>query len=114
VHSTTRTVLAHFVSEIVELDDDGICCGAGGGFSVLEPALAQEVRARKLAAIERARPDAVAGAQASLRSNGRARTPLRARTRVVRCTSAPARAGWCTPWSSSPPRWGADRCATGA
>jgi len=62
VHAATREVLARVVREVVELDDDGICCGAGGGYSVLEPALAAEVRARKLAAVDRARPDVVASA----------------------------------------------------
>ena len=40
---------------MVELDDDGLCCGAGGAYAALQPALAAEVRQRKLSAIERAR-----------------------------------------------------------
>ena len=52
-HLPVRTVLAH-VAEIVELDDDGLCCGAGGAYSALEPELAGEIRVRKLAAIARA------------------------------------------------------------
>ncbi|MFP4634824.1 MAG: (Fe-S)-binding protein [Nitriliruptoraceae bacterium] len=54
VHDATRTVLRPFVDEVVELDDDGLCCGAGGAFAVLEPELAADVRERKLEAIERA------------------------------------------------------------
>ncbi|MFV2039510.1 MAG: (Fe-S)-binding protein, partial [Acidimicrobiales bacterium] len=57
VHEATRTVLAPFVRELVELDDDGLCCGAGGAYSVLEPELAGDIRERKLGAIERATPD---------------------------------------------------------
>jgi glycolate oxidase iron-sulfur subunit len=38
----------------VELDDDGLCCGAGGAYSALQPELAGEIRERKVAAIERA------------------------------------------------------------
>jgi glycolate oxidase iron-sulfur subunit len=53
VHSTTRTVLAH-VADIVELDDDGLCCGAGGAYSALQPELAGEIRTRKFEAIDRA------------------------------------------------------------
>ncbi|MET0911400.1 MAG: (Fe-S)-binding protein [Ilumatobacteraceae bacterium] len=49
-HMPVRAVLAH-VAEIVELDDDGLCCGAGGAYSALEPELAGEIRERKLAAI---------------------------------------------------------------
>ncbi len=62
VHLSTRTVLAPFVRELVELDDEGLCCGAGGAFSVLEPELANDIRERKLGSIERAVPDVVASA----------------------------------------------------
>lgn len=53
VHPATRTLLAH-VADIVELDDDGLCCGAGGAYSALQPDLAGTIRDRKLAAIDRA------------------------------------------------------------
>jgi glycolate oxidase iron-sulfur subunit len=62
VHQATRSVLTPFVRELVELDDEGLCCGAGGAYSVLEPAMATQIRARKLASIDRARPDVVASA----------------------------------------------------
>jgi glycolate oxidase iron-sulfur subunit len=38
----------------VDTDDDGLCCGAGGAYNALQPELAGEVRARKVAAIRRA------------------------------------------------------------
>jgi glycolate oxidase iron-sulfur subunit len=62
VHAATRAVLAPFVRELVELDDDGLCCGAGGAYSVLEPELAVAIRDRKVATIDRATPDVVASA----------------------------------------------------
>jgi glycolate oxidase iron-sulfur subunit len=61
-HLATRTVLRPYVSELVELDDAGLCCGAGGAFSILEPELAGSVRERKLAAIARSGPSVVASA----------------------------------------------------
>ncbi len=51
-HEHVRTVLRPYV-ELVELDDEGLCCGAGGAYATLHPALANEIRARKLADIER-------------------------------------------------------------
>jgi glycolate oxidase iron-sulfur subunit len=55
-------VLRPFVRELVELDDEGLCCGAGGAYSMLERDLALRIRDRKLAAIGRASPDVVASA----------------------------------------------------
>ena len=60
-HLPVRTVLGRF-ADVVELDDEGLCCGAGGAYSVLQPELAGDIRARKLAAIERAGAPVVASA----------------------------------------------------
>ncbi len=62
VHEATRVVLKPFVRELVELDDDGLCCGAGGAYSVLQPELAGQIRDRKVSVIEAAAPDVVASA----------------------------------------------------
>jgi glycolate oxidase iron-sulfur subunit len=40
--------------ELVEVDDGGMCCGAGGAYSVTEPELAGAIRDRKVAAIRAA------------------------------------------------------------
>ena len=60
-HMAVRTVLAP-VADLVELDDDGLCCGAGGAYSVMEPALAGQIRERKWASIARAGGGLVASA----------------------------------------------------
>ena len=62
VHTSTRVLLRPFVRELVELDDEGLCCGAGGAYSLLEPDLAGQIRDRKVASIERVNPDVVASA----------------------------------------------------
>ncbi len=62
VHTATRTLLAPFVRELVELDDEGLCCGAGGAYSLFQPELAGQIRDRKLSSIDRATPDVVASA----------------------------------------------------
>ncbi|MFN0092754.1 MAG: (Fe-S)-binding protein [Acidimicrobiales bacterium] len=60
-HESVRRLLAPFV-EVVELDDEGLCCGAGGAYSVLRPELSQAIRARKLDSIERSGAPLVASA----------------------------------------------------
>ena len=44
---------------LVETDDDGLCCGAGGTYALLQPRLAGGIRDRKVAALRRAAPDPV-------------------------------------------------------
>ena len=61
-HLPPRTLLRKFVSAVTELDDDGLCCGAGGAYSVLQPDMSQQVRERKLASINRSQPEVVASA----------------------------------------------------
>ena len=48
-----RTVLRP-AYELRETDDDGLCCGAGGAYNVMQPDLAGRVRDRKVAALEAA------------------------------------------------------------
>jgi glycolate oxidase iron-sulfur subunit len=52
VHQAVRTVLSPY-ADIVELDDEGLCCGAGGAYAVSQPELASAIRERKVAAIAR-------------------------------------------------------------
>jgi glycolate oxidase iron-sulfur subunit len=56
-----RAVLAPY-HPLVELDDEGLCCGAGGVYSALHPELARPIRDRKLAAIARSGAQVVASA----------------------------------------------------
>ncbi|MGI8491684.1 MAG: (Fe-S)-binding protein [Acidimicrobiales bacterium] len=56
-----RAVLGRYF-ELVELDDEGRCCGAGGAFAALQPELAGRIRTQKLAAIGRAGAGVVASA----------------------------------------------------
>jgi glycolate oxidase iron-sulfur subunit len=60
-HAAVRTVLGDAYA-LLETDDEGLCCGAGGTYAMLQPELSTEIRARKVAALRRAaadRPDAV-------------------------------------------------------
>lgn len=60
-HLPVRTVLAPF-ADIRELDDEGLCCGAGGAYAALHPDMANDIRTRKLEAIERTGAQVVASA----------------------------------------------------
>ena len=81
--STTavRAVLAH-VADVVELDDDGLCCGAGGAYSALEPELAGAIRQRKVEAVARA--TARTGARVVASANPGCAIHLRAAGLIVR------------------------------
>lgn len=52
LHESVRAVLQPY-ARLIELDDEGLCCGAGGSFSILHGDLAVAVRELKLRAIER-------------------------------------------------------------
>lgn len=56
-----RAVLGRY-ADLVELDDDGRCCGAGGAYSILQPGLAGRIRDDKVAAIAHAGAEVVASA----------------------------------------------------
>ena len=60
-HESVRTVLEP-VADVVELDDEGLCCGAGGAYSAVQPELAGAIRDRKLEAIQRSGAELVASA----------------------------------------------------
>lgn len=60
-HQAVRDVLAPYVT-LVELDDEGLCCGAGGAYSATQPELSTAIRDRKLGAIARAGAPVVASA----------------------------------------------------
>jgi glycolate oxidase iron-sulfur subunit len=49
-HLAVRSILSPVVN-LIELDDDGLCCGAGGAYSVVEPELAGQIRDRKVSNI---------------------------------------------------------------
>jgi glycolate oxidase iron-sulfur subunit len=56
-HGAVRSVLAT-AYRLEETADDGLCCGAGGTYSVREPVLAGAIRDRKVAALRGAHRDA--------------------------------------------------------
>ena len=53
---SVRRVLAH-AYELVDTEDEGLCCGAGGAYNAVQPELAGRIRERKVAAIRAAAGD---------------------------------------------------------
>ena len=60
-HQHVRTVLRPY-AELAELDDEGLCCGAGGAYAAEHPEMAGTIRDRKVAAIARTGAPVVASA----------------------------------------------------
>lgn len=60
-HNSVREALQPY-AEIVELDDQGMCCGAGGAYSLTHPEIAIAIRTRKIEAIQRSGATQIAAA----------------------------------------------------
>lgn len=60
-HMAVRTVLRPY-AELVEIPDDGRCCGAGGSYQVQQPEMAGKIRSDKLEAIATTMATVVASA----------------------------------------------------
>jgi glycolate oxidase iron-sulfur subunit len=65
--------------ELVEARDGHLCCGSAGTYSILQPELSRELRARKLERLEEGRPEAIATANIGCLSHlqGGTATPVR-------------------------------------
>ena len=61
VHNSVREALQPY-AEIAELDDQSMCCGAGGAYSFTHPEVATAIRNRKIEAIQRSGATQVAAA----------------------------------------------------
>ena len=55
-------MFSRYAHDAIELDDEGLCCGAGGAYSAMHPDMATGIRDRKLDAIARSGAAVVASA----------------------------------------------------
>jgi glycolate oxidase iron-sulfur subunit len=62
LRGVVEALLARAGAEVVPFADAQQCCGSAGAWSLLEPELAEQLRTRKLAALEAARPDLILSA----------------------------------------------------
>ena len=65
--------------ELTPVRDAHLCCGSAGTYSLLQPAIAGELRSRKLAALSEGRPDQIATANIGCLTHlqGAAAVPVR-------------------------------------
>jgi len=68
--------LARAGFELTTVRDAHLCCGSSGTYSLLHPAIAQELRSRKLAALNEGGPDSIATANIGCLSHLQAASPV--------------------------------------
>jgi glycolate oxidase iron-sulfur subunit len=62
VRGSVEKILESLGAVVLPFADSHLCCGSAGTYSILQPALAQELRERKLAALQVPRPDVILSA----------------------------------------------------
>jgi glycolate oxidase iron-sulfur subunit len=62
IHGKVEALLARVGYELVPVRDAHLCCGSAGTYSLLQPEIANELRTRKLAALQEGAPQAIATA----------------------------------------------------
>ena len=62
IRGSVEEILLALGLELAPVADPHLCCGSAGTYSVLQPVLAAQLRANKLAALEAGEPDVIASA----------------------------------------------------
>jgi glycolate oxidase iron-sulfur subunit len=79
IRGTAEALLGRVGYELTPVRDAHLCCGSAGTYSLLQPAIAAELRTRKLAALEEGAPQAIATANIGCLAHlaGATATPVR-------------------------------------
>ena len=79
IRGKVEALLARVGYELTPVRDAHLCCGSAGTYSLLHPAIARELRARKLATLEEGAPQAIATANIGCLTHlqGASATPVR-------------------------------------
>lgn len=79
IRGVVEKILSHAGYQLTPVNDAHLCCGSAGTYSLLQPALATELRRRKLENLEAGRPVAIATANIGCLSHlqGGTATPVR-------------------------------------
>jgi glycolate oxidase iron-sulfur subunit len=59
LHGTVEAILQHQGFQLVPVEDGHLCCGSAGTYSVLQPALARQLKDDKLAKLQAQSPDVI-------------------------------------------------------
>jgi len=62
INSRVERLLAKIGHEICQVEDAHLCCGSAGTYSMLQPALANQLRKNKIEALSKDRPEVIATA----------------------------------------------------
>ncbi|HEX3123117.1 MAG TPA: glycolate oxidase subunit GlcF [Rhodanobacteraceae bacterium] len=62
IRGAVEGILAGLGAELVPVGDAHLCCGSAGSYSLLQPALSQQLRERKLENLERGKPQMILSA----------------------------------------------------
>ena len=62
IRGAVEGILASLGADLVSVADSHLCCGSAGTYSILQPKLSQELRARKLDNLQRNAPDVILSA----------------------------------------------------
>jgi glycolate oxidase iron-sulfur subunit len=74
IRGGAEALLARAGYELVPVEDGHLCCGSAGTYSLLQPELSTELRARKLANLQKGAPQAIATANIGCLSHLQAAT----------------------------------------
>ena len=79
VRGEVEKVLESLGAVVVPFADSHLCCGSAGTYSILQPAIAEELRDRKLEALQVSRPDVILSANVGciVHLSGAAEIPVR-------------------------------------
>jgi glycolate oxidase iron-sulfur subunit len=76
IRGAVEARLARAGFELAAVRDAHLCCGSSGTYSLLQPAIATELRSRKLAALSEGAPESIATANIGCLSHLQAAAPV--------------------------------------
>jgi glycolate oxidase iron-sulfur subunit len=62
IRGVVEQMLSTLGAEVLPLADSHLCCGSAGTYSILQPELSNQLRERKLEALEAQQPDVILSA----------------------------------------------------